>query len=177
MSVALRTYLKPLEKYLVLDQVTEICINQPEYVFIERAGTFQCFSEPLLTENWLIMLAIVIAEFNHKSYPVPLIEGKLLNGERVQIVLNPACEVGKVIIAIRRHQAQSITLDDYEKYGAFDKLKRSAPIPQNDSQILISLYQKMKIKEFLKEAIKTQLPDIICYIASYLRVAPPLLTV
>ena len=153
MSEVLRTYLKPITEYLAGDHVTEVCVNRPGEVFVEQAGSFISAPASKLSEVWLEALAMLIAEFNNKPYSSPLIEGRLPDGERVQVVMSPACEPGRIFLSIRKPQVKEITLDDYEKCGAFEKLTISKP-KRLAENTLLRLYRQKQMKDFIEEAIK-----------------------
>ena len=148
---ALERHLMPLMPFIELDGVTEICINKPEEVYVEKRGQFTCHEINELHTNFLESLAALIAEFNNKAFPVPLLSGSLPTGERIQFVMNPACENGKFICSIRRHQMRDMSLDDYVSAGAFDELTANKFSYADDE--LKSHYRKNNIVEFLKLAI------------------------
>lgn len=150
---ALKHHLAPLEPFLEMDGVTEICINQPKEVFIEKAGQFQREVVPELEYGLLETLAALIAECNDKHYPSPLLAGSLPTGERVQFVMNPACERNKIVCSIRRHQKRDMTLDDYERSGAFDALKNKENNEVNSSDHLQQLFQEKSYLRFINQAI------------------------
>lgn len=147
---ALERHLAPLLTFIQADGVTEICINQPEEVFVERAGKFSQHPMPELEYGFLETLAALIAEFNNKDFPTPLLSGSLPTGERVQFVMNPACENEKLVCAIRRQQMRDMSLDDYRERGSFDSL-----VSQEETDpSLRDLYQQLDTLDFIKEAIR-----------------------
>ena len=87
---ALERHLAPLMPYLTRDGVTEICINRPGELFVESGGEFSKHEAAELELPFLETIAALVAEFNSKDYPVPIVSGSLLHGERIQFVLPPA---------------------------------------------------------------------------------------
>lgn len=152
--IALERYLAPLMPYLKADAVTEVCINRPQEMFVEQAGQFTSHSEPKLEYGWLETMAALIAEFNVKDYPDPLLAGSLPTGERVQVVMNPACEAGKVIFSIRRQNLQDLTLNDMADSGVFASVKKHCQQKGAADEALIRLYRQEDNLAFLKEAIR-----------------------
>lgn len=145
---ALERYLLPLRPYLNLDGVTEICINRPEEIFVERDGQFSCEKVMQLTYDFLFTLASLIAEFNHKDFPAPFISGVLPTGERVQWVLHPACEKGKIICAIRKPHLKELMLEDYQANGAFDN------VSEISTKATFINIPKTNMAKFIQEAIQ-----------------------
>jgi len=156
MSVkALETHLKPLIPFLKLKGVTEICINRPGEVYVEKNSNFNRHDVPALEHAHLETLAELIAEFNQQviSPEKPLLSASLPSGERTQFVLSPACEKGHVICSIRLHQMKDMTLSDYATAGAFDELVIDENIHSSYDDQLKHLYQQRDWNEFIKAAI------------------------
>ncbi len=159
---ALEKYLEPLKPFLQTAGVTEICINQPGWVFVEKNGCFTCHEITALEFNFLEALASLIAEFNHKVFPNPLLSGYLPTGERIQCIMSPACEKNKVIYSIRCHSRREMSLQDYEETGVFDEYATVSKNPAKETETLLKqLHAKRNTAEFLKLAISTKKNMII----------------
>jgi len=125
----LGSYLEPLAPYLARPDVTDIFVNRPGEVWIEALGGDPERAEvPELTDKLLYRLARHIAAVNAQgiSRAHPLLAGSLPDGSRIQIVLPPATR-GTVAMAIRRHLASDLALDDYARAGAFDATRLMDP--------------------------------------------------
>ncbi len=155
MSIALERHLDPLMPFLQKDGVTEVCINKPEEVFVEDGGRFTRHAVKELEYPFLETLAGLVAEFNNKDYPAPLLSGSLPGGLRVQLVMSPGCENQRMVCSIRRQQMQEMTLDDYDRLRAFAEIEieqKSRGIPQQ----LIELYRKKDWKNFIRQAVRAK---------------------
>lgn len=159
---ALSTYLEPLASLLNDPLVSEISINEPYWVQVEKAGQTTEASLPELTDYWLDGLAGLIADYADQrlSEEEPLLSASLPAGHRIQVVLPPSCEPGKVIMSIRKQVIRHLTLAEYEANGAFDQVKprfikshRSELGLSEDDQALADLFQQKKYFDFLKAAI------------------------
>jgi type IV secretion system protein VirB11 len=120
----LDAYLAPISGVLVQPDVTDIYINRPGEIWIERLGGGITREDvPALTDASLWRLARQIASLSHQGInrEHPLLSARLPDGSRVQIVAPPATR-GPLAIAIRRHVSAHLTLDDYDSAGAFDEL-------------------------------------------------------
>lgn len=119
--VYLDSYLQPLSRWLTEADVTDIYINRPGEVWIERLGG-ECTRHPapFLTRTAIERLARQVAATNAQGInrEQPLLAGSLPDGSRIQIVLPPATR-GEVAIAIRRHIAAGRSLADYTADGSF----------------------------------------------------------
>jgi len=159
---ALERHLEPLQRFLKEDGVTEICINKLQEVYVEKNSKFTCHLVEELDLDFLEALARLIAEYNNKDFPSPLLSGSLPTGERVQFVMNPACENDTLICSIRRHQMRDMALDDYVTMGAFNELTIDNYDPYTKTNVLLKeLYNKKDILGFLKLAITAKKNIII----------------
>ncbi len=142
---------------LLLDdpEISEISINQPQVAYIEKAGQVTEIKLAQLTHYWLEGLATLIARFTEQrlSAKEPLLSASLPNGQRIQIVLPPACEAGKIILSIRKQVIQNLSLDDYHAMGAFDQVKITPALPNNNDELAVLLAEQ-NYCEFLKQAIQ-----------------------
>lgn len=114
-NVYLDSYVAPLAKWLALEDVTDIYINKPGEVWVETLGNApQKIAAPELTAELLARLVRQIAALSAQGVnrEHPLLAASLPSGERVQAVIPPATR-GDIAIAIRKHVAVGMTLDDY----------------------------------------------------------------
>jgi type IV secretion system protein VirB11 len=125
-DVYLQSYLQVLAPWLSRPDITEILINRPQEIWIERNGLPQMerVEIPELTALALDRLATQVARTNHQgvSRAHPLLSGKLPGGERVQIIAPPATR-GDLAIAIRKHVQVDLDLEDYAAAGALDGIR------------------------------------------------------
>ncbi|WP_339046125.1 P-type DNA transfer ATPase VirB11 [Candidatus Mesenet endosymbiont of Agriotes lineatus] len=159
---ALNTYLKPLEAIFKEEGVNEISINKPGEVWIEKHGEVRCDAISSIDFNHLRQLGQLVAQNTSQeiSAEKPLLSATLPNGYRIQVVFPPACETNVVIMSIRKPSAIQLTLDEYEKKGAFLNTI-TENVEDSTAVILSSLLQQKKIKDFLQYAIKSKKNIII----------------
>jgi len=152
---ALERHLAPLTPFVQANGVTEICINQPREIYVEQNSQFTRHEVDELDFHFLESLAALVAEYNHKDFPSPLLSGSLPSGERVQFVMPPACEKDKLICSIRRHQRRNMKLEDYEKNGAFANVVFNEE-PSNADDLLKELYRDNDTLGFVKLAVQSR---------------------
>ncbi|MFA6032401.1 MAG: P-type DNA transfer ATPase VirB11 [Myxococcota bacterium] len=115
-------YLAPLVPFLAQDDVTDIFINRPGEVWIERLGGVpHRVAVPELGETALWRLARQVANLTHQgiSREHPLLAATLPDGSRVQIVAPPATRCS-MAIAIRKQVVENLRIDDYASRGALN---------------------------------------------------------
>ncbi|MDB5692758.1 MAG: P-type transfer ATPase VirB11 [Alphaproteobacteria bacterium] len=133
-GVYLRAYLAPLTGMLARPDVTDIYVNRPGEIWAETiGGSIERHEAPGLDEATLARLARQIASLSHQgiSREHPLLSATLPDGARVQVVAPPATR-GPLALAIRKHVAPDLSLDDYVASGAFAETKRRTGFAPSD---------------------------------------------
>ena len=151
-DVALQQYLKPLSPFLDNPNVSEILVNKPGEVWIESEGKMYCERVNDLTYQHLTQFARLVASWTNQQIDKkkPLLSGSLPGGQRIQIVLPPACAKETVVISIRQQVLMNRTLDDYEREGTYDQLTETAQT--NDE--LTALFNNGEHAAFIKKAVE-----------------------
>jgi type IV secretion system protein VirB11 len=151
-NVYLNSYLAPFGEWLACDDVTEILVNRPHEIWVERLGFAQMerHDAPQIDSQLLERLAHQIARINHQgvSRESPLLAAILPGGARVQMVLPPATR-GEVALAIRKHRLQDMTLESYFEQSALPSVRSAA----NDGPMLAALLQKQDYLGFFRAAV------------------------
>jgi type IV secretion system protein VirB11 len=154
-TIYLEHYLGPLGPYLEADDVTDIYINRPNEIWVERLGGLaERIAIKGLDSAILERLSRQIAAQSAQgiSREHPLLSASLTDGSRVQIALPPATR-GDVAIAIRKYVVNDLDIDAYEKGGAFDTLDTQTEQKPVQAQ-LKALQQKGDFTGLLKTAVK-----------------------
>lgn len=154
-GVYLRSYLAPFADWLEQPDVTDILVNRPGEVWVERQGGGMArFEAPLLTGQTLARLARQIAGLGHQGLDRehPLLSASLPDGARVQLVIPPATR-GEIAMAIRRHVVSDLTLDDYRDGGAFEGVTGARTGPSEDDAALQALLAAGDIAGLLRRAV------------------------
>jgi type IV secretion system protein VirB11 len=118
---ALELTVRPLRPLLEVADVTELCINRPGAVFLDTAAGWQCRAAPELDFEWCRRFAKLVANYSHQRVDEssPLLSASLPGGERVQLVLPPACAPGCVAISIRRPARRQWSIRELSEQGVF----------------------------------------------------------
>ncbi len=156
-AVYLDHYLGTLGPYLDADDVTDIYINRPNELWVERLGgetdriSVQGFDR-LVLERLARQIAAQSAQGINREHP--LLSASLPDGSRVQIALPPATR-GDVAIAIRKYVVNDLSVEDYANAGAFDAL-RSETKHQPIGAQLQALRKKSDFAGLLRTAVKSR---------------------
>ena len=113
----LTPFLPGLEKLLGDPEVSEIMINGPGNVWVERAGKLEPHDAPALTAAWLHRAAIHIARpLGLDPAARPILDARLEDGSRVAICTPPASP--EVAITIRRFGGRAFSAEDLVRLGS-----------------------------------------------------------
>jgi type IV secretion system protein VirB11 len=152
----LQHYLAPLQAALAPDDVTELVINRPGELGLERRGGWEWRNTPELTEAWLATLARAAAAFTAQDVTdeTPICSTVLPDGERCQIVLPPAA--AHISITIRKPSAAQLDLDDFARQGLFDQVALATHNLSRDETALAALHDAGDWPGFFRLAVTSR---------------------
>lgn len=121
----LTIHLRDIADWLKDESITELCVNTPGVLFIERPDGWERIEVPALTYDWCQDFAKLVANYSNDSVSDehPLLSAQLPTGERVQVVLPPTVPVGTVSITIRRPSTTVLSFDEILAGGAFEETR------------------------------------------------------
>ena len=114
--------LGPLEELLADDTVTEIMVNGPQRVYVERAGKLQ------LTDLQFMDDASVMAIIERIVSPIgrridesqPYVDARLADGSRVNAIIPPLALSGPTV-TIRKFAKKTLTVEDFIRFGTWSR--------------------------------------------------------
>jgi type IV secretion system protein VirB11 len=145
--------LKPIRQYLDDPEVVEISCQKSGELWLEKGGSLVMakIKVPELTEHVIENMATRSAALTAQviNRENPLLSAVLTGGERVQFVLNPTSATGHAF-SIRKQFIRRLSLDDYEKRGAFEHVKVTGDDYIDDvDKELSTLLRGKEIRKFL----------------------------
>jgi pilus assembly protein CpaF len=110
--------LGPLEPYLADDTVSEIMVNGPNQVYVEREGRLErvekAFSSP---QAVLAVIERIVAPLGrHVDESSPLVDARLRDGSRVNAIIPPLALKGPCL-TIRKFKRELLTMEHLIGYG------------------------------------------------------------
>ena len=111
-----------LEDLLEMDEVTEIMINGRNHIFIEKAGRIRPYDDSIESEERLQdIIQQIVAKTNRRvNESNPIVDTRLEDGSRVNVVLPPVALDGAVI-TIRKFAKEKITINQLIKWGTLTR--------------------------------------------------------
>ena len=115
-------FLKPIEHLIRDDSISEIMINGPYRVFIERDGFLQQEKGISLDEKALM---IAVKDIDRRlgddiSESKPILDSRLPDGSRVAAII-PPCSLGGVTLTIRKFNTRHFEMEDLIRAGTLDR--------------------------------------------------------
>ena len=100
------------------EAVTEIMINGTESIFVERAGRLVEWTERFDQKRLADVIQQIVADCNRVvNEAAPIVDARLQNGSRVNIVMNPVALNGPAV-TIRRFPDCPVQMEDLLKWGS-----------------------------------------------------------
>ena len=110
-------HMHPVADLLDDPTVSELMINGPDKIFVERSGRVtRVEGRSFETEDQLMAACINIAQFSGKRIDeeIPRVDARLPDGSRVHMVIPPISPV--ITIAIRKFKSEKLEIDDLIRY-------------------------------------------------------------
>ena len=115
-------FLKPIEHLILDDSISEVMVNGPDQVFIEKAGFLKQVKGVSLGEKSLMVAVKNIARRlgDDISESKPILDSRLPDGSRVAAVI-PPCSLSGVTLTIRKFNARHFEMQDLINAGTLDR--------------------------------------------------------
>jgi pilus assembly protein CpaF len=115
----LATLLAPIGAFMRDASVTEIMINGPSQVFVERGGKLELTAARFASTHAVIAALRNVAQYAGTFFDEhhPILEARLPDGSRLSAVISPIAQEGP-IVAIRRFSRVTLTLPRLVELGA-----------------------------------------------------------
>jgi pilus assembly protein CpaF len=106
-------FLRPIQHLIVDPDISEIMVNGPEHIFIEKAGYLQAVPGVKLTPESLMVAVKNIARRlgDDISEAKPILDSRLPDGSRVAAVI-PPCSIHGVALTIRKFNSHKFRMKD-----------------------------------------------------------------
>lgn len=159
----------PLRSLLAAPDVIEICVNEPEKVFVEyTSGVTQSgmvsLTFPEMTRERIQFIAERVAAASHQfvNEEEPLLSSSLPDGSRVQVVLPPAAPDGGAL-SIRKQVVRGLSLSDYVSAGSLLSTRITAGIDEltDDEHDLCRYLEEGALEQFLHSAVHQRISILI----------------
>jgi pilus assembly protein CpaF len=110
--------LGPLEPLLRDETITEVMVNGPQQVYIEREGKLELTNVTFQNDEHVMkIIQRIIAPIGRRvDESSPMVDARLADGSRVNAIIPPLSLVGPVV-TIRKFSATPFTVEDLIRFG------------------------------------------------------------
>lgn len=165
----LELHLRPIAAFLEDDAVTEIVINRPGEVMIERRDGWETVQSTAISFAWCEGLTMLLRNRANQDLTEswPLLGAQLPGGLRMQVVVPPAVSAGRISLTARRPMLHTLSMDDLIETGAFDstRCEQSLSLTADDRMriedalsdediALLSMFRRRNWKAFFVAAVR-----------------------
>ncbi len=112
----------PIDSLLRDEDVSEIMVNGPERVFVERSGKLTKDPEIRFLDEDHVRRVIdkIVSEIGRRiDESTPMVDARLPDGSRVNAVISPLA-IGGPFLTIRKFSADPLQIDDLIRYGSLN---------------------------------------------------------
>jgi pilus assembly protein CpaF len=111
--------LGPLEEYLADESVSEIMVNSPTEVYVEREGKLMRVDKAFSSEQAVLgIIERIVAPLGRRiDESSPMVDARLKDGSRVNAVIPPLSLKGPSI-TIRKFSKRKLVAQDLEQFGS-----------------------------------------------------------
>lgn len=115
----LRQFFGPIVPFLDDPAVSEVMINGPDQIYIERKGRLELTTARFPTREALMAALRNLSQFvgKHVTEERPILEGRLPDGSRVEALIPPVAPDGPHV-AIRRFFKETLTVERLVQFGS-----------------------------------------------------------
>jgi pilus assembly protein CpaF len=108
----------PLEPFLNDESVTEVMVNGPRHVYVERKGKIQRVDDAFLNDEHVLRIIdrIITPMGRRIDETSPRVDARLPDGSRVNAIIPPLSLVGPVI-TVRKFSKRPYTVEDLVRFG------------------------------------------------------------
>lgn len=109
-----------LQDFMEDDEITEIMVNGPKHIFVEKNGKIELVKQQFESSEKLLQLINQMVSACNRSVneSSPIVDARIPgSGERINVVLSPIALNGP-ILTIRRFPKEPITMDKLIRLGA-----------------------------------------------------------
>lgn len=115
-------FMAPIREYLQDPEVTEIMVNGPDEIYIEKQGQLQKIADRFSSQESLLAAIRNVGQFIGRGIDQgrPYLDARLPDGSRVHAIIQPCAPRGPYL-TIRRFRQQQLTMDELTATGSLDQ--------------------------------------------------------
>ncbi len=112
--------LGPIEGFLADDSISEIMINGPDKVYVERGGRIELTGQTFMDDESVgAVIERIVAPIGRRiDESQPYVDARLADGSRVNAIIPPLSLIGPCV-TIRKFSRRTLTAEDFIRFGTW----------------------------------------------------------
>ena len=112
----------PIDQFLQNPDVTEVMVNGPDSVYLERHGKIEKANATFVDEQHLRrIIDKIVGQIGRRiDEATPMVDARLPDGSRVNAVIHPLA-IGGPFLTVRKFAADPFQVDDLINFGTFSR--------------------------------------------------------
>lgn len=156
-------FLAPLNTWLQDPDVTEIAVNAPGEVWIEKDSCWKAYPCADANAKLLKALGTAIATYSNQKWDAttPLLSASMPDGARIQLVMPPAVTENNYSLTLRKPSTVTRKIDDFSAAGLFKKIRPMQSALNDNELALLKLLEQQDYEAFLKLAVLARMNIVV----------------
>lgn len=152
----------PFREHLQDNGVTDIVVNKPGEIGVEKAGRWSWYDEPWLTYErlWAISIVAAYETGQNISQWQPIVTTNMPDGERLHVCRPTVTGQGMISFTIRRPPGFRPTIELLHEMGMFQDIDH--PPSQESKDPIADAWREDQFFRKLSQAVKEQKNILIC---------------
>ena len=162
-DASVQIFLDPLAPWLGDPDVTEIAINRPGTVWIEKHSLWSEHPCEPATTRHLKALGTAIATYSNQKWDAstPILSASMPDGARVQLVMPPAVGENCYSLTLRKPAIITRRIDDFSAAGLFSRIRpMQSALSENEARLL-ALLEARDYEQFLRLAVVSRMNIVV----------------
>src|SRR6266545_3316496 len=111
----------PIDRLLKDDEITEVMVNGPDSVYVEKAGRIERTSASFVDDTHLRrIIDKIVGQIGRRiDESAPMVDARLPDGSRVNAVIHPLA-IGGPFLTIRKFAREAYQIDDLIRFGTLN---------------------------------------------------------
>jgi type IV secretion system protein VirB11 len=162
-DASVQVFLDPFQPWLQDPEVTEIAVNTPGVVWIEKNSRWSSHPCPEANSKVLKALGTAIATYSNQKWDgtTPLLSASMPDGSRIQLVMPPAVVEDRYSFTLRKPALITRKIQDFSNAGLFSKVRPMQSALSENEQELLRLLETKQYEEFMKLAVKARMNIVV----------------
>ena len=145
-DLSVTVFLQPFKQWIDDDTVTEIAVNRPGTVWIEKGSVWS--SHPVVAVDSKLMRALgtAVAIYSGQKWDgsSPVLSASMPDGSRIQLLMPPAVEFDRISFTMRKPSRITRKLQNFSDEGLFKRVRAAkTTLDEMDAHLLFLLEKKL----------------------------------